>query len=102
MSKAHQTKAPRVGRVLLDGGRGWVVLVARCMVGSPHVGRVWPSAIFRCGDAIRGQVLGRLVRGRGLVSTPEEADGIEGAAAFEISFAAVRSKGLQRHCARED
>jgi hypothetical protein len=99
MSKAHQTEASRVGGALLDrrrGGHAGVVVAARG--GPPHVGRGRAGAIFARGHAVGLEMLGRLVGGP--VSSAKEAGGIEGAAALEVSFAAVRSEAPQRHCAR--
>jgi hypothetical protein len=100
MAEAHQAEAARAGSGLLDGRRGGLVIVEG-QRGPRKVGRGGTATIFRGAQAVDVQVLGGLDEARVPVAALEEAGGIEGAAALEVSVAAVRSEGPQRHsCAR--
>lgn len=97
MSKAHQTKAARIGGVLLDGwGRRAVIMVARGWARDVAGGRA--VAILGHSKAVGRKLLYRL----DLVAALEEAGRIEGAAALQVSLATVWSEGPQRHCAGGD
>jgi hypothetical protein len=86
VAEAHQAEAPRVGRGFVYGRGGRFIARGRA------------AAVFGHGYAGNTKVLARLVVPRVSVAALEEAGGIEGAAAVEVSLAAARPERLHWHC----
>jgi hypothetical protein len=95
MAEAHQAEAARHGVVVLNGRRRHAVVCA-----AAEVCRWRAASIFRDGKASVCQMVCSVVLLRGaLVGAFEITSWVEGTAALEVSFTAVRSQGPQRHCA---
>lgn len=97
MAEAHQAEAARVGRGLLyrRSGRGFVIMAG----GRPrNVGRSWAAAILGHGHTTLLKDVARAVGLRIFVAALEKVGWVEGAAPFEVPFAAARPERPYRHC----
>lgn len=98
VSKPHDAEPPGHRRLLLDRrGRGALVGVASPR-GSPQLSVGRAAAIMRDSNAVGAEILLGWIGAAGLVAAFEEPEGVEGATAMEVPFAAVCAEGPQRHC----